>query len=183
MSMVIAIDYSGSFADEIHENKLIEQLRLEMGHEKVRLIFFTEKVDFDESVDLYELDLGKIGLQYGGSSFRRLSELLRKDPVDHLILITDGYVNGPPGVMERTAGIITVRTYHELDPQDMGSFKGQLGDSNVFFEILEPKMDDDGSDLDDGRAKNFEEWKEGRRNTPFGPSASRLRQGVRLRRG
>ncbi|KKN81508.1 hypothetical protein LCGC14_0317670 [marine sediment metagenome] len=141
MSTAIAIDHSGSFADDIRGNKLIEQLRMEMGHEKVRLIFFTGTVDFDEVVDLYELDLGKLDLRYGASSLNRMGELLRKDPVDHLILITDGYLGSIPGAMERTAGAITVRMYQDPDFLGMKMFEKQLGDSNVFFEII-PQPDD-----------------------------------------
>ncbi len=141
MSMAIAIDHSGSFVDDIRDNKLIEQLRLEMGHEKVRLIFFTGTVDFDEVVDLYELDLEEIDLRHGGSSLERLGELLRGDPVDHLILITDGYFDSLPGAMERTAGAITVRMYQDLESREMKMFKIHLGASNVFFEII-PRPDD-----------------------------------------
>lgn len=141
MSTAIAIDYSGSCADLVREYKIIEQLREEFGHTQVRLIFFNHRVVFDQVMNLHEFNLEMHNFFGGVGDMDALSRALKLDPDDHLILITDGYLHASKGCMARTAGVITIRMYEEIDEHEMKGFKAQLGHENIFMEILEPPED------------------------------------------
>ena len=140
MSVAITIDTSGSCEEFWHSRKALDRLKVDFGGQQVRLITFNDRVNYDNTVDVNDFDYSGVRFRHGGGTrIDGVVKLLREDPVDHLVMLTDGYFVSRD--MSRCAGAITFLLYNELPEHERDLLLKDLNHKNVFMEILEKAAD------------------------------------------
>ena len=170
MSVAIAIDASGSCTEDFHDKKALARLKADFGGQQVRVIVFSDKILLDDMVDLNDATDETIQIRYGRSTMiDGVVKILKEEPVDHLVILTDGYYVSRD--MSRCAGAITFLLYHEMDDATRDLLLKGTAHGNVFLEVLEKPVEESKAHVRKYGCdpRNLVEWINGNRATPFGP--------------